>query len=144
MNAVLLDTCLLGNQTVCVAHCTVARLGDNYMSIAYMYLALYPGRLLKCVSPMSSLATRLFLTHTSCTNMVLLHLGGAKKLFMRAVCTSASEESLQKIRAADLISTCTSLRLWTRGQFRHSCRVYIYCTMQTTYNYLLDLLWPFW
>ena len=128
MNAVLLDTCLLGNQTVCVAHCTVARLGDGYMSIAYIYLALYPGHLLKCVSPMSSLATRLFLTHTSCTNMVLLHLGGARKLFMRAVCTSASEESLQKIRAADLISTCTSLCLCTRGQFRHSCRVYIYCT----------------
>ena len=79
---------------MCVAHCTVARLGDGYMSIAYVYLALYPGRLLKCVSPISSLATRLFLTCTSCTNMVLLHLGGARKLFMRAVCTSASEESL--------------------------------------------------
>ena len=68
-----------GNQAVCVAHGTVTRLGYMYIFLTYLVLKHGPAA------------------------------SGGGELFMKAVCTFASEESLQKSEAADLIGTCTSL-----------------------------------
>ena len=98
----------------------------------------------ECVSPMSSLATRLFLTCTSWQTWSCCILVGQESFSWELFALVRQKSHSRKL---ELPTWSVHVQAYDSGREVSLDVVAEYtftAQLQTTYNYLFDLLWPFW